>query len=144
MAGVNRLPPPRAGAAIRGVDVAGKMILTRQDIMMYWFIMKKQTRSGRAGIPVELLDRMAQRLRLLAHADRLRIVEILAAEGAAPVHLLVERLGLPQGATSQHLNQMRRMGLLIGQRKGREVWYRIGDPRSLTILECIRSKGEMT
>ena len=89
----------------------------------------------------ELLGRMAQVLKLLAHPDRLKIIEILESEDEAPVHAIVERVGLPQGATSQHLNQMRRANLIGAERRGKEVWYRIADPRSLTILSCIRGKG---
>ena len=93
-----------------------------------------------AGLSAEILGRMAQVLRLLAHPDRLRIIEILEA-GAAPVHGVVDGLGLPQAATSQHLNQMRRIGLVTAERRGKEVWYAIADPRSLSILNCIRGKG---
>ncbi len=93
-----------------------------------------------SGLPVELLGRMAQVLRLLAHPDRLRIIEILEA-GAAPVHDVVDALGLPQAATSQHLNQMKRVGLVAAERRGKEVWYAIADPRSISILNCIRGKG---
>ncbi len=89
----------------------------------------------------EVLARMAQVLKLLAHPHRLKIIEILDAVDEAPVHDLVERLGLPQGATSLHLNQMRRANLISAERRGKEVWYRIADRRSLTILNCIRGKG---
>jgi DNA-binding transcriptional ArsR family regulator len=89
----------------------------------------------------EVLARMAQVLKLLAHPHRLKIIEILEGEDEAPVHVVVERLGLPQGATSQHLNQMRRANLISAERRGKEVWYRIADRRSLTILNCIRGKG---
>jgi DNA-binding transcriptional ArsR family regulator len=89
----------------------------------------------------EVLARMAQVLKLLAHPHRLKIIEILEAEEEAPVHAIVEHLDLPQGATSQHLNQMRRANLISAERRGKEMWYRISDPRSLTILNCIRGKG---
>lgn len=90
-------------------------------------------------LSVEDMERMAQVLRLLAHAQRLRLVERLE-RGAAPVHDLVEALDLPQATVSQHLNLMRRVGLVGAERRGKEVWYRIADPRSLTILDCMRKK----
>lgn len=80
-------------------------------------------------------------LKLLAHPHRLKIIEILENVEEAPVHEIVEQLGLPQGATSQHLNKMRRANLIGAERRGKEVWYRIADRRSLTILNCIRGKG---
>ncbi len=96
-----------------------------------------------AEIPVETLRLMADTLRLIAHPHRLRIIEMLEAAGTAPVHEITVRLGLPQAATSQHLNQMRRRHLLHAERRGKEVWYSIADPRSLTILNCIRKKQEV-
>ncbi len=92
-----------------------------------------------------MLELMADTLRVLAHAQRLKIVEILQDEAEAPVHLIVERTGLKQAAVSQHLNQMRRARLLKAVRRGREVWYAIAEPSSLTILDCIRKKyGQAT
>jgi ArsR family transcriptional regulator, zinc-responsive transcriptional repressor len=91
-------------------------------------------------LPVELLQRMAEVLKVLAHAHRLKIVEILKLEQEAPVHEIIARLGLPQATISQHLNQMRRVGLVKARRDGKEVWYSIADPSSLTILDCIQKK----
>lgn len=94
-----------------------------------------------AGLSVELLARMAETLKLLAHPRRLKIVEILDVKGPSPVHVVADELGLPQAATSQHLNQMKRVGLINADRKGKEVWYSVEDPRALTILGCIRKSG---
>ena len=88
-----------------------------------------------------MLARMARILRLLAHPDRLKIIEILESMDEAPVHEIVKRIGLPQNATSQHLNMMRRANLIGAERRGKEIWYHIADRRSLTILNCIRAKG---
>jgi DNA-binding transcriptional ArsR family regulator len=96
-----------------------------------------------SGLSLELLERMAGVLRLLAHPHRLKIIELLE-RGAAPVHLIRGRLGLPHAATSQHLNQMKRIGLVRSERRGKEVWYAIADPRSVTILDCIRKKHRGT
>lgn len=98
--------------------------------------------SGPGELSAELLERMAGVLRVLAHPHRLRMIEILQREGTAPVHLVMTRLGLPQATISQHLNQMRRAGLVRAARRGKEVWYSIAEPSSLTILDCIRKKQE--
>jgi DNA-binding transcriptional ArsR family regulator len=95
-----------------------------------------------SGLPVDLLERMAEVLKLLAHVHRLQIVEMLERTDGAPVFEIMERLHLPQAATSQHLNAMKRVGLLRADRRGKEVWYSIADPRALTILNCIRKKKE--
>ena len=92
-------------------------------------------------LSAELLERMASVLRVLAHPHRLKIVEFLERSGSAPVSLVQTSLSLPQSATSQHLGMMKRVGLLASSRQGKEIWYRIADPRALTILDCIRKKS---
>lgn len=95
-------------------------------------------------LPVDLLERMAEMLKLLAHTHRLRIVEVLEHSDGAPVYEITRKLGLPQAVISQHLNAMKRVGLLNADRRGKEVWYSIADPRALTILDCIRNKERKT
>lgn len=92
----------------------------------------------RSPLPVALLERMAITLRVLAHPHRLKIIELLEAEQAAPVSRIQDAIKLPQAATSQHLNHMKRVGLLASERRGKEVWYAIADRRAITILGCIR------
>lgn len=88
----------------------------------------------------ELLERMASALKILAHPCRLKIVDVLQREESAPVYAIMSRIKLPQATISQHLNQMRRAGLVAASRRGKEVWYSIADPSALTILDCIRRK----
>lgn len=92
-------------------------------------------REGR--LTVEALERAAEKLKILAHPQRLRIIEILEREQEVPVYALIEKTGFPQAVVSQHLNQMRRTGLLSARRQGKEMWYSITDPRALSILNCI-------
>lgn len=87
-----------------------------------------------------MLERMADTLKLLAHVHRLKIVEVLERAGELPVFEITDQLELPQAVTSQHLNAMKRAGLLNANRRGKEVWYSIADPRALTILDCIRRR----
>lgn len=103
--------------------------------------MKTKNQENKCGLSIELLTRMAEVLKLLAHPHRLKIIEILDVNGGAPVFVIANRLGLPQAATSQHLNQMKRVGLINAERRGKEVWYTVVDPRALTILSCIRKNG---
>ena len=88
-------------------------------------------------LKIESLERAAETLKLLAHPQRLRLIEILERETEVPVHTLVEETVFPQAVVSQHLNQMRRVGLLGAERRGKEMWYSITDPRALSILNCI-------
>ena len=103
--------------------------------------MSKQKK--RPELSLELLEQTAAMLRLLAHHHRLKVVEFLEdREKGAPVYEIMEYIGLPHAATSQHLNQMKRVGLLRSERNGKEVLYAIADVRALTILNCIRKQQE--
>lgn len=83
---------------------------------------------------------MADALRILAHPHRLRIIELLDIRGETPVHELVRQLELPQASVSNHLNKMKRAGLIADQRQGKEIWYRLANPNALTILNCMRKQ----
>ena len=85
----------------------------------------------------EKLARAADLLKTLAHPARLRVVDLLNAAGRLPVAAITEHLGLTQSATSQHLNHMRRVGLLESERRGKEVWYSIADARPIALLNCL-------
>lgn len=100
--------------------------------------MKKETPCIRQGrLTVAYLMRAAEILKMLAHPQRLRMIEILEREQEAPVHVLIEQTGFPQAVVSQHLNQMRRAGLLSARRQGKEMWYSIAESRVLSVLNCI-------
>lgn len=107
-------------------------------------VMKLNEQPCPQDLSIEDLARMAKVLKLLAHPYRLKIIDILESATAAPVHQLVARLSLTQAVTSNHLKQMRRIGLVESERRGKEVWYRLGDRRSLTILNCMRAKHGAT
>jgi len=102
--------------------------------------MNAKAACGGGELSIEYLQRVASMLRLLAHPHRLKLVEALESLDEAPVHVLMERLQLPQAPTSQHLSLMRRVGLVEARRRGREVWYAIADRRCLGVLNCIRDK----
>ena len=102
--------------------------------------MKTETQPCPKELSIADLARMAKVLKLLAHPYRLKIVDILESEDSAPVHRLMSRLGLTQAVTSNHLKQMRGIGLVECERRGKEMWYCLGDKRSLTILNCMRAK----
>ena len=102
--------------------------------------MKARAQRRSQALTIADMERMAQVLKLLAHPYRLKIIELLAAKKTMPVHSLVEQLALPQALVSRHLQRMQRAGLLKRERRGQEVWYSIGDRRSLTILSCMRNQ----
>ena len=63
--------------------------------------------------------------------------KLLQREEWAPVYRISEAVRLPHAATSQHLNYMKRVGLLKSDRRAKEVWYAIADHELVKILDCI-------
>ncbi len=77
----------------------------------------------------------------LAHAHRLEILEQLA-QGERSVEVLAERTGLSVANTSQHLQHMRRAGLVANRRDGKFVYYRLADDAILDLLAALRRIAE--
>ncbi|WP_082557037.1 metalloregulator ArsR/SmtB family transcription factor [Modestobacter sp. Leaf380] len=66
-------------------------------------------------------------LSALASPLRLSIVALLDEHGSRCVHELVDALGVPQPLVSQHLRVLRGARLVVGDRRHREVHYRLVD-----------------
>lgn len=88
-------------------------------------------------ISPEILHRAADIIKMLGHADRLRIVEVLEG-GETSVSDIQDELDLPQAIVSQHLAKMRGKGIVEARRDGSSVRYRIVEPKVHHILNCIR------
>lgn len=66
-------------------------------------------------------------LRALAAPARIAIVLALRDRGAMCVHELVDALHLNQPQVSQHLKVLKTSGVVVGNRRGREVEYSLVD-----------------
>jgi ArsR family transcriptional regulator, arsenate/arsenite/antimonite-responsive transcriptional repressor len=61
----------------------------------------------------------------LSDATRLRCLLLLASEGRLCVCELVEALDLSQPLISRHLGQLRALGIVLDERRGQWVHYRL-------------------
>ena len=68
-------------------------------------------------------ERVALRLKALAHPARLRILDVLAARGTCVCGEIVEVLPLAQATVSQHLKILKDAGLLQGTIEGPRSCY---------------------
>ncbi len=75
-------------------------------------------------------------LRTLAHEDRLLLLCKLSVEELC-VSELEDRLGIHQPSLSQQLGVLRREGLVATRRDGKNIYYRIADPRVLAVLQTL-------
>lgn len=64
---------------------------------------------------------------LLADPTRLRLLSLLGSAPAGEVCVceLVEPLGRSQPTVSHHLKLLADAGLIVGEKRGRWVWYRV-------------------
>lgn len=74
---------------------------------------------------------LARLLKVLAVETRVRIVQCLKGR-ALCVNALAARLDVTQGAVSQHLRVMRDAGLVIDEKRGYFVHYRL-NPETLAV-----------
>ena len=79
--------------------------------------------------------------RALGHAHRLELIEHLA-QGERTVETLAQRTGLSIANASQHLQQLRRTGLVTSRRDGRYIIYRLSDEAVLTLFSALRAVAE--
>jgi rhodanese-related sulfurtransferase/predicted transcriptional regulator len=77
----------------------------------------------------------------IAHEHRLELLE-LVAQGERSVEALAERSGLSIANVSQHLQNLRRAGLVASRRQAKFVLYRLADEAVLTMLAALQKVAE--
>ncbi|MBT4817518.1 MAG: helix-turn-helix transcriptional regulator [Lentisphaerae bacterium] len=71
-------------------------------------------------------DKLARVLKVLAVGTRVRLIQLLRQRTLC-VNALAARLDVTQGAVSQHLRVMRDADLVIDERRGYRVHYRLNE-----------------
>jgi rhodanese-related sulfurtransferase/DNA-binding transcriptional ArsR family regulator len=88
-----------------------------------------------------LFVEFAEVAKCLAHAHRLELVEQLA-QGERSVDILAQRTGLSIANASQHLQHLRRAGIVTARRDGKFVYYILADDAVLDLLAALRKIAE--
>lgn len=88
-----------------------------------------------------LLEEYALVARALSTPARLMLLEQLA-QSERRVEALAEKTGLTVANCSQHLQQLRRAGLVTNRRDGKAIIYRLTDARTLTLLGILGDVAE--
>jgi ArsR family transcriptional regulator len=96
---------------------------------------------SRSGPKLALFTQFAAVAKSLAHPHRLELLEQLA-QGARSVEVLADRTGLSTANASQHLQHLRRAGLVANRREGNFVYYRLADDAFLDLLAAVRRIAE--
>ncbi len=84
-------------------------------------------------VPPELLDF----IKAMASESRLNILLLFLDGQERTVNQIAEAIGLGQPATSEHLAVMKRAGVLISEKQGKEVYYRPDRAQIIRSLETL-------
>jgi ArsR family transcriptional regulator len=88
-----------------------------------------------------LFAQFAAIAKALGHGHRLELLELLA-QGERTVEVLGQLTGLSVANASQHLQNLRRAGLLKSRRQGKFVYYALADDGILDVLSGLRRIAE--
>lgn len=83
------------------------------------------------------LESQAEFLKVLAHPVRLCIVRGLMQKDSCNVSFMQDCLEMPQSTISQHLQKLRSVGIIEGERNGLEINYKIKDKRVEKIIKTL-------
>jgi len=72
-------------------------------------------------------------LKALSHESRLLILCLLL-DGEKSVSVIEEETEIAQATVSQHLTRLRLENLVASRREGRQIYYRIVDPKIATLI----------
>lgn len=96
-------------------------------------------------LPTEIMKQAVKGISYIAHPLRLQILEFLDVNGEASVSKITKAVKEEQMIVSQSLKKLRDAGLVIAQRHGIFIYYRIQEEYPVSIFECLRKLyGYMT
>jgi DNA-binding transcriptional ArsR family regulator len=82
----------------------------------------------------DLARTVAERMQMLASPSRVQILGHLK-QGACSVNALAEAVGMESSAVSHQLRALRHLGLVVGERRGKQVFYALHDPHVAELLD---------
>ena len=85
----------------------------------------------------EDIERTSRSLKAMSHPLRLKILCTLG-DGEVSVQDIAEHVGTSQSNISQHLAILRDKGILASRKEANRVYYRVGDGRTLRLLDMMR------
>lgn len=89
-----------------------------------------------------MLKKSALVLRALNHKLRQQIIKIIANSEETNVTDLYVNLRIEQSVASQHLAILRKVYILITERKGKMIYYKINYDRITAIKQFVKELGE--
>lgn len=89
----------------------------------------------------QLFSQFARVGKALSHGNRLELLEFIA-QGPRSVEALAQLAGLSVANASQHLQQLRQAGLVLAQKQGLKVYYRLSGDDVVDLLHALRTVAD--
>jgi ArsR family transcriptional regulator, arsenate/arsenite/antimonite-responsive transcriptional repressor len=91
----------------------------------------------KATLSTDEAEDLAHVLAALGDPVRLRLLSILAAEGETCSCNLEEPLGKSQPTVSHHTRVLAEAGLIVGEKRGKWMWWRVVPERLATVRHVL-------
>ena len=86
---------------------------------------------------------VADLFRMLGDPTRLTIISMLLEKGPATIQEISRELGKSESLVAYHLSSIKRCTLIIAERSGKNVYYRVGDSRLKDLISLGESLAEL-
>ncbi len=85
------------------------------------------------------LQHAARLLKVMAHPVKLEVLQLLGTNPPMDVTTLCDRIGnnCEISMMSHHLSKMRDNGILVSEKKGKQVFYTIADRSLMKLIDCL-------
>lgn len=94
-------------------------------------------RNTRRALGREMFEGQVAILKVLAHANRIHLVDLLG-RGERPLSSLQTTLGITKQNLSQHLAILKRAGIVFTRRRGKQVFASLAFPEITQVSHAIR------
>lgn len=91
-------------------------------------------------LPESFINAVAQKMKLISHVERMRILEYLFIHGYGTVSDIVDGVAGEQIKVSQSLKRLKNAGLVACERQGRFIVYELAHDLPKTLLGCIHKR----
>jgi DNA-binding transcriptional ArsR family regulator len=112
-------------------------------ILLYEYILKYSyiylMKSTKRQFSVLKLQQVAKILKTISHPVKLEILEVLESNEPLDVSSICNKIGIncEISMMSHHLSKMKDNGVLVSEKKGKQVFYKIADRQLLSIFDCM-------
>lgn len=99
--------------------------------------MEKKSKASKSGLDIELLEKVGNRLNLIAHPMRIGIIELLLQKEKLSVTEIYTHFKIEQASASNHLRILKESGILASRRDGKRIIYSVKTASFKNMLECV-------